>query len=128
MRSALTKLAPAIVLLLSACARPAPPLPPVNAGATIEITPLTEQERINRCNQLGDESRNARRDMLEIEQVIQGRRGRDQLSAYLAALLYPPLLSTIDQQKTRKRALDKRQAEIDRNMIELKARSCPARN
>lgn len=64
--------------------------------------------------------------MAAIESVILGRRGRDQAAAYLAAMLFPPMLSQINQQKARKQALDERQAAVDRRLTEQKGLACPS--
>lgn len=64
--------------------------------------------------------------MAEIEEVMAGRRPRDQITAYLASVLYPPLLASIDQQRARKKALDARQTAIDAAIVEQRRRSCPA--
>ena len=125
MRSGLNRIARVGLLLLAACAQPAPPLPPVSM--TPEAAPgLNVAQRAERCEILPHEISAIRDEMAAIRAVILGRRGQDQIAASLAAILFPPMLSQIDQQKVRKQALDARQAEVDKRLAEQKALACPS--
>lgn len=114
------------LLFLAACARPAPPLPAMDTVSTTRLPSLTEGQRLSRCTRLADETATLRAEILEIEQVIQGRRTREQVTAYLAAVLYPPLLTSMGRKKAQMHALDERQREIDNRLVERQARHCPS--
>lgn len=113
-------------LLLIACARPAPPVPAADAASVSRFPALSDDQRLMRCATLAAEIATRRAEMREIEQVIEGRRTRDQVTAYLAAVLYPPLLGSMDRHKAQRRALDERQRDIDSRLVERQARHCPA--
>lgn len=63
--------------------------------------------------------------MKTIEQVIAGTRHEDQVTGYLAAVLFPPAALAIDQHRTQKAALDERQRKIDAALAEQHALACP---
>lgn len=67
-----------------------------------------------------------RNEMVTIEEVMRGSRTNDQVSGYLASVLFPPLALAIDQKKSQKAALDERQAKVDAALLEQHALSCPA--
>lgn len=125
MRSSLNRIALVGLLLLAGCARPAPPLPPVSMMPEA-VPDLSAAERAERCETLVREISAIRDEMAVIKAAILGRRGREQVAAYLAAILFPPMLSQIDQQKARKQALDERQAAVDKRLAEQKALACPS--
>ncbi len=126
MRSGSTSLILLSAVLLCSCARGAPRLPAADAASRAHFKPLSESEREHRCAVIAEETDTLRGEMLQIEQVLRGRRKREQVAVYLAAVLYPPLLSSMDRHKAQKRALDERQSKIDARLVERKARRCPS--
>ena len=125
MRSSSNRIALVGLLLLAACAQPAPPLPPVSMMPEA-VPELSAAERVERCETLAREISTIRDEMAAIRAIILGRRGQDRIAASLAAILFPPMLSQIDQQKVRKQALDARQAAVDKRLAEQKALTCPS--
>ena len=111
-----------MVMALAGCARSAPDLP-----ATFASAPPPQMEssaRLQRCTALKAEVANLRGVIKMAEEVIAGRRHEDQVQGYFAAVLFPPAMLLIDQQKAQKRALDDRQKEIDLKLAEQHALQC----
>src|SRR5690242_15482961 len=122
-RSNSNRTAPALMMLfLAGCARAAPDLP-----ATFASAPPPQMEsaaRVERCAALKTEIANLRGEIKVAEEVIAGRRHQDQVQGYFSAILFPPAMLLIDQQKAQKRALDDRQKEIDLKLADQHALQC----
>ena len=101
---------------LAGCARSAPDLPP-NFGSA-PSPQMEEGARVQRCTALKTEIGTLRDEIKVAEDVIAGRRHQDQVQGYFAAVLFPPAMLLIDQQKAQKNALDNRQAQIDAKLAE----------
>ncbi|MGI9168787.1 MAG: hypothetical protein ACR2FH_01235 [Caulobacteraceae bacterium] len=114
------------LIALGGCAHDAAPLPPVGAGAALNVGPLTDKEQAARCVALSGQITTLRAEMATIVEVMNGHRDADQAGGYLAAILFPPLLVLADQQTARKAAFDQRQGEIDRRLAEESALRCPS--
>ena len=79
---------------------------------------MEEGARVQRCTVLKTEIGNLREEIKVAEDVIAGRRHEDQVQGYFAAVLFPPAMLLIDQQKAQKNALDSRQMQIDAKLAE----------
>lgn len=79
---------------------------------------MEEGARVQRCTALKTEIGTLRDEIKVAEDVIAGRRHQDQVQGYFAAVLFPPAMLLIDQQKAQKNALDNRQAQIDAKLAE----------
>lgn len=79
---------------------------------------MEEGARVQRCTALTTEIGTLRDEIKVAEDVIAGRRHQDQVQGYFAAVLFPPAMLLIDQQKAQKNALDNRQAQIDAKLAE----------
>jgi hypothetical protein len=112
-----------MVLSLAGCARAAPDLPPVFGSAP--PSQMESAARLQRCTALKTEIANLRGEIKTAEDVIAGKRHQDQVEGYFAAVLFPPAMLMIDQQKAQKRALDDRQKEIDLKLGEQHTLQCP---
>jgi len=112
-----------MVLSLAGCARAAPDLPAAFASAP--PSQMESAARLERCTALKTEIANLRGEIKVAEEVIAGRRHEDQVQGYFAAILFPPAMLLIDQQKAQKHALDDRQKEIDSKLAEQHALQCP---
>lgn len=111
---------------LAGCAHDAAPLPPLDAGARLDVGTPTDPERLARCAALSREIASLRAEMATIREVMKGHRTADQVGGYLGAILFPPVLIMADQQTARKTALDERQAKVDRRLAEESALRCPS--
>lgn len=114
------------LLVLGGCAHDALPLPPVSAGAALNLGAMTDQERMARCAALNGQITTLRSEMGTIVDVMNGHRVADQVGGYLAGILFPPLVMMADQQTARKAALDERQVKVDRRLAEESALRCPS--
>jgi len=101
---------------LAGCARSAPDLPPTFTSAP--PPQMEDGARVQRCTVLKTEIGNLREEIRVAEDVIAGRRHEDQVQGYFAAVLFPPAMLLIDQQKAQKNALDNRQMQIDAKLAE----------
>ena len=79
---------------------------------------MEDGARVQRCTVLKTEIGNLREEIRVAEDVIAGRRHEDQVQGYFAAVLFPPAMLLIDQQKAQKNALDNRQMQIDAKLAE----------
>ena len=85
---------------------------------------MEEAVRLERCAALKTEIASLREEIKVAEEVVAGRRHQDQVQGYFAAVLFPPAMLLIDQQKAQKHALDDRQMQIDAKLAEQHNLSC----
>ena len=85
---------------------------------------MEDGARVQRCTVLKTEIGNLREEIRVAEDVIAGRRHEDQVQGYFAAVLFPPAMLLIDQQKAQKNALDNRQMQIDAKLAEQHKLRC----
>lgn len=113
-------LASVLALVLAACARSAPDLPPQSDPSAIR---LSAGEAAMSCTDIASaiDARRAERETLTAE--IHGNRQRNQAAGYLGALFIVPLVAAKNNtdEKTR---LDEIQTELDRLYAVNRARRC----
>lgn len=122
-RSSSSKASLVGLVLLAGCARSAPDLP----ATTTTPSPVAAlpPDRLERCAKLDGEIATRRHEADEIDEVLQGKRHKEQVEGFLAVLLFSPLILAGDQHTAQKKALDDRQREIDERLAEEKVLQCP---
>jgi hypothetical protein len=117
-----------IALLVGACARAAPPLPPNLSDRPAEQRLLpgdddSAEAKLD-CAALAAERARNLDATGQLERAIAGNRDHNQAVTYFGGLLFPPLLLAIKPDSSAKKTLDDLQAQRDRIDRLSKARRC----
>ena len=117
-----------LAVLLGACARPSPALPP-------NLSDLPPEQRLLAgdndsaegkldCAGLAAERERNRVTAEQIEKAIAANRGHNQAVGYFSGVLFPPLLLAIRPDSDSKKTLDELQVQRDRIDRLIRARKC----
>jgi hypothetical protein len=117
-----------LALLVGACARQSPQLPPDLSARPPEQRLLAgdsdSAEAKLDCPALATEYEHNKEATAKIEGVIAGNRGHNQSVVYIGGVLFPPLLLAVKPDDDAKKTLDSLQVQRDRIDRLSKARGC----
>ena len=107
-------------LVLAACARPAPSLPPAYVASGAQ----TESERAMSCADVDNQLSENKQQVKVLEAEIASNRHDNQTLGYVAAVIMPPLALAAESNSSEKAMLDRLQTERDQLYILKRAKSC----